>query len=252
MLPEGNIEFALTRVQSQYGRRLTANDWRLLETSHDLGQYLDGARRSMFGPWVFSLDRNRDAHAIERSLRGAWRHYVRAVATWHPRRWQPWLAWLEWLPSLALLAQLARAAPAPAWLSLDPVLGSLAKGTLAERLAALKGSVLAVFEPGLAGDSPLDELWLARWKQLRPRVDPRSGELLATASTIVEQHARGLCTDGADAVALRDSLRKRLARLFRAAAGSVVATLCHLALMALDFERLRGGLVVRSLWAPRG
>jgi hypothetical protein len=29
----------------------------------------------------------------------------------------------------------------------------------------------------------------------------------------------------------------------------VVATLCHLALMALDFERLRGGLVNRSLFA---
>jgi hypothetical protein len=52
-----------------------------------------------------------------------------------------------------------------------------------------------------------------------------------------------------NAVALRDELRERLNRLFRAAAGTLVATLCHLTLMALDFERLRGGLVNRSLFA---
>ena len=54
--------------------------------------------------------------------------------------------------------------------------------------------------------------------------------------------------EGADAVVLRNQLRERLKRIFRAAAGTPVATLCHLALMALDFERLRGGLVTRSLF----
>lgn len=41
---EGTVDYALARVQSQYGARLHAEDWRRLEASHDLGQYLEGAR----------------------------------------------------------------------------------------------------------------------------------------------------------------------------------------------------------------
>jgi hypothetical protein len=70
-------------------------------------------------------------------------------------------------------------------------------------------------------------------------------------SKTVQEHTRKLALEGANGTVLRDQLRERLDRLFRAAAGTVVATLCHLALMALDFERLRGGLVNRALF-PRG
>ena len=249
---EGNIEYALTRVQSQYGSRPDMSEWRRLEASHDLGQYLEGTRNSIFGPWVSSLDRNRDAHAIERTLRGAWRSYVRTVASWHPRGWQAWLTWLEWLPTLGLIAWLKHAGPAPAWLLADPILGAAARGASAERPVAVKGTALAVFEPAIAGRVPLAELWLARWRELRPPLDAFTEQLLAAVSRAVQEHVRMLALDGADAVALRDQLRERLNTLFRAAAGTVVATLCHLALMALDFERLRGGLVNRSLFSRGG
>jgi hypothetical protein len=247
---EGNIDYALTRVQSQHGSRPDMSEWRRLETSHDLGQYLEATRGSIFGSWVASLDRKRDAHAIERTLRAAWRSYVRIVAAWHPRRWQPWLTWLEWLPTLGLIGQLGHAEPVPAWLLADPVLGPVARGTPPERLAALKGTPLAVFEPAITGVLPLAEFWLARWRELRPPVDVFTEHLLAAVSGAVREHARGLAVQGANGVALRDQLRERLDKLFRAAAGTPVATLCHLALMALDFERLRGGLVNRSLFAP--
>ena len=39
-----------------------------------------------------------------------------------------------------------------------------------------------------------------------------------------------------------------LLRLFRIAAGTAVASGCHLALLSLDLERLRGGLIVRSVF----
>jgi len=249
MLLEGPIEYALARVQSQYGRRLTASDWRRLETSHDLGQYLSSARSTIFAGWVSSLDRHRDAHAIERSLRSAWRRYVRAVAAWHPRRWQPWLAWLEWLPSLALLARLARAEPVPAWPAADPALGSAARGSLNERLDALKTAGLEVFEPAIAGRRALGELWLAHWRQLPPRADLHTEQLLASTRKTLENHALRIAEQGADGAMLREQLRERLTQLFRASAGTAVATLCHLSLMALDFERLRGGLVTRALFA---
>jgi hypothetical protein len=246
---EGNVEYALTRVQSQYGSRPDRSEWRRLEASHDLGQYLEAARSSIFGPWIASLDRNRDAHVIERTLRGAWRSYIRTVAAWHPRRWQSWLTWLEWLPTLGLIVPLERAGPMPAWLLVDPILGPIERGTSAERLAAVKGTALAVFEPAIGGRVPLGDLWLARWRELRPPVNAFTEQLLASVSRAVQEHARMLALEGVDAVALRDQLRERLNKLFRAAAGTLVATLCHLALMALDFERLRGGLVNRSLFA---
>jgi hypothetical protein len=237
---EGNVDYALTRVQCQYGKRPDTSEWRRLEASHDLGQYLEAARGSIFGPWVSSLDRGREAHAIERTLRGAWRSYVRTVAAWHPRRWQPWLTWLEWLPTLGLIPGLEHAGAVPAWLLADPILGPAAQR---------QGTALAVFEPAIAGRVPLTELWLTRWRELRPPLDAFTEQLLAAVSRAVREHVRLLALEGADAVALREQLRQRLNKLFRAAAGTLVATLCHLALMALDFERLRGGLVNRSLFA---
>ena len=246
---EGNIEYALTRVQSQYGNRPDSSEWRRLEASHDLGQYLEAARGSIFGPWVATLDRSREVHVIERSLRCAWRSYVRTVAAWHPQPWQPWLAWLEWLPTLGLIALLEHAGPVPAWLLADPILGPAVRRASAERPVAVKGTALAVFEPAIAGRVPLADLWLARWRELRPPIDAFTEQLLASVSRAVQEYARMLALEGADAVALRDQLRERLNKLFRAAAGTLVATLCHLALMALDFERLRGGLVNRALFA---
>jgi hypothetical protein len=246
---EGNVEYALARVQCQYGNRLDTGEWRRLEASHDLGQYLEAARGSIFGPWISSLDRSREAHVIERTLRGAWRNYVRSVAAWHPRAWQPWLTWLEWLPTLGLIALLKRAGPIPAWLLADPILGPAARRASGERPVAVNGTALTSFEPAIAGQIPLAALWLAHWRELRPPVDAFTEQLLARVSKSVQEHAQALVLEGADAVALRELLRERLSKLFRAAAGTLVATLCHLALMGLDFERLRGGLVNRSLFA---
>ena len=246
---EGNVEYALARVQSQYGARPDASVWRRLEASHDLGQYLEGARGSLFAPWIVALDRKRDAHAIERALRAAWRSYVRTVAGWHPRCWQPWIIWLEWLPTLGLIDRLGRPGRLPDWLLADPIVGPVARGAPAERVAAVKGTTLAVFEPAISGQVPLGDLWRARWRGLQPPADAFTEQLLVAFSKTVQDHTRKLMVEGANAVVLRDQLRQRLDRLFRAAAGTVVATLCHVALVALDFERLRGGLVNRSLFS---
>jgi hypothetical protein len=246
---EGNVEYALTRVQSQHGSRPDKSEWRRLEASHDLGQYLEGTRSSIFRQWVSSLDSKREAHSIERTLRAAWRSYVRTVAAWHPRRWQPWLSWLEWLPTLGLIARLEHAGPVPAWLLADPLLGPAARRATAERPGAVKGTSLAVFEPAINGHVLIAEFWLARWRELRPPVDAFTEQLLAAVLRALQEHVRRLAVEGANGVALRDQLRERLEKLFRAAAGTLGATLCHLALTALDFERLRGGLVNRSLFA---
>ena len=137
----------------------------------------------------------------------------------------------------------------PAWLLADPILGPAARGASGERPVAGKGAAATLFEPAIAGQIPLAALWLGRWRELRPPVDAFTEQLLARVTNSVQEHAQALVLEGADAVALREQLCERLSKLFRAAAGTLVATLCHLALMFLDFERLRGGLVNRSLFA---
>lgn len=250
MAIEGHFDYALARVQAHYGRRLREADWRRLEASRDLRHYLDAVRTSALGGWVSSLDITRDSHAIERSLRLEWRYYVEGVATWHPREWQPWLAWLAWLPSLSLLAQLARPERVPAWILADPVCGAIAPGTLLERRnAVLKDPALAPFEPGISGRAPMWSVWRAHWQVLMPHTDEHTAQLLTTVLHTIDRYAEELSAIVGSAAAQREELDRRLTRLFRAGADTIVATVCHLALLALDLERLRGGLATRSVFA---
>ncbi|MEO5363643.1 MAG: hypothetical protein H7838_08475 [Magnetococcus sp. DMHC-8] len=46
----------------------------------------------------------------------------------------------------------------------------------------------------------------------------------------------------------RQRLQQQLRELFRRQIGQPAALFIHLALLALDFERLRGGLVLRALY----
>ncbi len=248
MAREGNFEYALTRVQADYGRRPDESAWRRLEASHDLGQYLDAARSTALADWVSALDPTRDCHVLERLLRMQWRRHVAAVAAWHPREWQPWLLWLCWLPTLSLLAQLARSQPAPAWMMADPICGPIAPGVLAERVAALRGTVLRAFQPAMDGSIAIGALWRTHWQNLRPRADAQTQHLLDELLGVLEDYAQQLARESSSSVA-RQQLTGRLTRLFRAGAGTVVATLCYVALLAMDLERLRGGLVTRCLFA---
>lgn len=251
MAADGSMEYALARVQAHFGRRLGETDWRMLEASRDLSHYLDAVRAGALADWVSALDLTRDCHAIERSLRIEWRHYVKRVASWHPQAWQPWITWLAWLPTLSLLAQLARAEPAPAWLMADPVCGPIAPGVPAERSTALQGTALAVFEPAISGRLAVGTLWRLQWLALTPRTDERTRQLLGNLSRAIGTYADQLARASGSATAARQLLADRLTKLFRAGAGTVVATICYLALLALDLERLRGGLINRCLLPAR-
>ena len=254
MPADGNLDYALARVHAHYGRRLNDDDWQRLEVSRDLGQYLDAVRASALAGWVVSVDLSSDAHAIERALRTEWRQYVQGVARWHPGEWQLWLGWWVWLPILSLLAQLVRPEPAPDWMLADPVCGPIAPGSPAERSAALRASALAPLEPAILGRVPMAAAWRAHWQVLTPPADAHTLRLLGLLLRAIDAHAAGLLEDGPGAIELRGELTDRLSRLFRAAAGTVVASACHLAVLALDLERLRGGLVCRRVLAahPRG
>lgn len=244
MTVEGMLDYASTRVQAQHGGLPGNADWRALEATRDLGQYLDAARHSALARWVSSFDPGQDLHTIERSLRSEWTSHVELVASWHPRAAQPWLAWLAWLPTLSLLARLARDVPAPPWLLADPVCGPVAVGSPAQRAEALGKTSLAPLAPGVAGDASIAALWRARWNELTPAMGPRTRDHHAQLQRALDRHGQSL-KSASSALTLRASLAEHLEVLFRRAHGTVVATACHLGRLALELERLRGGLAIR-------
>jgi hypothetical protein len=251
MTAEGNLDYALARVHARHGRLLDEAGWRRLEAGHDLDQYVDAARASTLAGWVASLDLTRDVHAIERALRNEWRQYVEAVATWHPHAWQPWLAWWAWLPVLSLLAQLSRSEPPPDWMLADPVCGPIAPGSPAERAAALRDTPLVPLESAILGHVSMGAAWHTHLQTLTPQSDAQTRQLLKLLLQAINTHYDRLINNTTSAMILRGELADRLERLFRADVGTVAATACHLALVALDFERLRGGLASRCVLSVR-
>jgi len=245
----GNLDYALTRVHARHGQRLDEAGWRRVESSRDLGLYLAAVRSTQLADWANGFDPEHDCHTFERALREQWRSYVDHVAAWHPQAWQAWLAWLAWLPGLSLLAQLARREPAPAWMLADPVYGPLAPGTPTDRSAALARTALAPLQSALAGQISVSAAWQAHWHTLRPTPDAPTQQSLELLLQALRQHQQGLARAADSAESSRAELTRRLQRLLRIAAGTVIVTVCHLGLVALDLERLRGGLARRRLFA---
>lgn len=248
---DGNLEYALARVHARQGQRLDAEDWHRLEANRDLGLYLAGLRSTALAGWVGSFDVEHDCHTFERSLRAVWRRYVGAVARWHPLALQAWLEWLAWLPELSFVAQLVHAEPAPAWMLADPVYGPVAPGTPAERAVALAKTELAPLSPALLGSSSPTAAWTEHWDALRPRLEGRAQAALERLRHVVERHEQDLQHALDSSEALRSELAGRVQRQLRLAAGTVIVSVCHLTLVALDLERLRGGLARRSLFGAR-
>lgn len=248
MAIDGDLDYALARVAARHGQRLDEGAWRRLDASRNMSHYVAAVRSTALAWWVSSIDPENDCHTIERALRVQWRRYVDSVAVWHPRAWQAWLAWLAWLPTLSLLAPLGRAEAVPKWLLADPLYGPVALGTPADRAAALEHTALAALKPAVAGLTTPGAAWGAEWQLLRPQPDLRTENFLQRLGAAIEAHEQAMLRATDSAEPLRQELASRLQRLLRASAGTVIVTVCHLAMLALDLERLRGGLSRRCLF----
>lgn len=87
--------------------------------------------------------------------------------------------------------------------------------------------------------------WLAQWQGLLPP-DAALPALRRPAELLLPR----LHAPGAERGAADEKTRRALHALFRRPATPALAALAHLALVALDLERLRGGLVARLLFEP--
>lgn len=244
--------YAQARLQARHGARADELLWRRLAAINDFTSYLQAARRSALRPWVLGIQVTESSHSIELHLRQQFRRYVEEVARWLPARWRNSTRWLKRLPDLPALQYLMSGGAARTWMLEDPELRSFASENLALRVEAMRNSDVAPLLAGWRRGVPLAESWIEHWQRLWP-VQPATGRGLDWLVRLLLHHIQTLHASGAAATeTLRGDVERRLTLAFRRYSLEPAAACAHLALIALDLEKLRGELAWRLLFAPAG
>jgi len=243
--------YVQARLQARHGERLQESDWRAIEAARSFDECIERARASPLHLFTERVQARTSSHDAERVLRDAWRAYVTEVAGWVPAAWRQAVMWTSHVPELPIIDALLKG-EAPEWIPQDPVFAELAETNIRKRNAALANSRLDPLLASGAREQTLAARWYTHWHSLcrhRPRADKSAlFDLTATIKAHVERLDRaGLQETSAP---YRRDLARSLTRLFRRHSGSPAAMFCHLALVALDLERLRGDLIRRRLFEP--
>jgi hypothetical protein len=241
-----DFAYAQARAQARLGERLSETGWRVLESTLGLPQYLASVRNTSLAPLVQHFSTAVSVHAVERALRDEWRAEVAAVSRWVPEPWSSAVAWSAWLAYLDALAWLMREERALAWMQADTVLATVALNDAAARQAAIANAPFGA----LAKDDSREDLrarWYQHWAALCPRTDAEENAGLALLVAGVRRYL------GADE--RQDKRRDARTRLDTLATGLVhrraeepAAIFSYLALVALDLQRLRDGILRRALF----
>ena len=216
--------YAQTRLQARHGERLDAAGWQGLEAAQSGDYYLDRARATALRGFAGRIDAGMEPHALERILRAEWRDLVAEIAGWVPTAWRPAVLWVQPIAELPARAALEAGTQA-AWMEADPV---------------------------LSAQTLTPAAWGRRWRALWPRGAAADRQPLEELAALVTAHLAALAQapqDGGSA-GLREALAHALTRIFRRHAAAPAAVFAQLALIALDLERFRGGLLRRRLFAP--
>jgi hypothetical protein len=131
--------------------------------------------------------------------------------------------------------------------SRDPALTLFAAETIAERRKAMDGSDCACLVENWDPAVPMLQTWLRCWQQLWPHA-PRLTAGLRRLSAIRETHAAttlaGVSDVRGEQRAILVGAYERAFRRYHFQPGAAVA---HVALVALDLQRLRSGILHRLL-----
>ena len=190
-----------------------------------------------------------EVHQIERSLRKSWHDYATEVAGWAPGEWRPAIRWTAHLTDLPHISHLARGGSVRPWMLEDPELAPLAMEDFQRRREALSTSQYGEIADAIIGNRSPVEAWLDSWESTWPAA--QSVPALETLRLILGSHIEDILQETGSqptGPGLRSQLAERLTAVFRRESGKIGAVFAHLALMLLDLERLRGGLVLRALF----
>ena len=237
-----------SRLQARHGERLHEADWRNLDAAQTIERYIEQTRLTPLRRFTDCIHGAMNSHAIEHGLRSVWRDYVMEISVWLSPAWQPAVLWTACFPDLPAIDALLKGAQ-PHWASEDPNL-AIFTGVASRPTGRSKNSAKIALASTNGDEKNLAAQWYAHWRLLWPRcanADSRSMHKLA--HIIVkhfEQLDRALSSESSNPY--RRELSRKLAQLFRQNSASPTAVFSHLALVALDLERLRGSLARRSLF----
>jgi len=248
----GSLEFAQARLQSRHGQRAGEAAWQRLETAREFSALLDAARNSPLRPWLVGITAQSTSRQIEAALRAHWRTCVSEVAGWMPAPWQAAVRWCAVWAELPTLQHLARGGEAAAWMQDDAELRALCAAPAAEQAAALGAGALAPLATAWPAPEAMASAWRVEWQRRLPQPFGDAGDSLTQVVAALLKHgAEFAATPPGPGWLLRRSLQTRLSLLLRRAALEPAAAFIHVALCALDLERLRGELLGRALFAHR-
>jgi len=242
--------YVQARLQARHGERLQEPDWRAIEAARSIDQFIERARVSSLRRFTERMNARMSSHAVERMVRDTWRIYVAELADWVPAVWREAVLWTSLLPQLPIVDGMLRG-ETPEWIKQDPAFAELAKVDLQKPNAIPVNSPLGTLIGRHGPEKALAASWYSHWRSLWPRRWADKTALLDIAATI-NAHVERLDRAGLQEASApyRRDLAGRLTRMFRRHSGSPAAVFCHLALVALDLERLRGDLVRRRLFEP--
>lgn len=250
MIACGSLEFTQARVMARHGQRATEAVWQRLVMTREFAALLDAARASPLRPWLDGLSAGSGPAQIESVLRQHWRSTVREIASWMPQPWQPALVWCMELPELPALQHLAQGGEPLAWMQDDADYRALCAVAPAERGPALAASRFTALASAWNSPQALPRAWQAEWQRRLPRW-PRGADasLQPFVATLQAHGAAFAAAPPGPGEPLRRALQARLSLLLRRAALEPAVAFIHVALCALDLERLRGELLGRALFA---
>ncbi|OHC74442.1 MAG: hypothetical protein A3G18_11100 [Rhodospirillales bacterium RIFCSPLOWO2_12_FULL_58_28] len=251
MADRERFAYGQARLLARHGLRPNEAVWRRMEASKGLANYLEVARTTALESWVRPFVADSGSHDIERRLRYDWKAYVRRVAAWQPPAWRPAVLWVSMLVDLPALSHLLRDRPVAEWMQDDHDLAPAAFKSSADRRKAFQLSPLAPIARAFdEGRSPADG-WLCRWADLWPDRTPTRRHALDNLAALFTRHLSRLAeSEEAGSESARNQLAKDLVYVLRRESQRPPSVFAHLGLVALDLERLRGGLVRRSLFGP--
>lgn len=242
----GSLEYAQARIGARHGRCADDALWRRVEHVRDFTGLLDLMRASPLGRWTSGLLPASDAHAIEATLRARWREEAAAVTDWMPEPWHDALQWFASWPDLVVVAHATGGGTRWPWLESDLVyreFDAMRSGRSAERGGP---EALLRSQAALAAHHDAVSAWCREWHRRMPRGAMRDENVQALATTLSRERAASASGAAPGSALRRRALQERLRTLFRAATLSPALAFVHLALEALEVERLRGELVLRA------
>jgi hypothetical protein len=246
MIDCGSLEYAHARLLARHGERPDEAAWRRLEALREIAPLLDVARSTALRPWLVGIGAQTPVHQVEATLRGHWRALVDEVAAWMPAPWQPSVAWCAVWPDLALLQHLARGGEPAPWMLDDALWRELASAAAPARAAVLSAGPCAALAPAWPVPHTLAQAWRDEWLRRLPQAP---GDTLAQLMRMLNDHGNAFAqANPSQGWLQRSALRARLSLLLRRATLEPAAAFIHLALCALDLERLRAQILPRLLF----